>query len=160
VSVGTHFVTIARSAAVLVVLISCAAPSQGSSPRSTSGAPVSVAPAEQTYNIATLKSGEPVNLAALGGILKGRAKDDGTACFWLGGNASQTAVMWPVGYTAKGTPLAVYDATKRRIVTVGQTVELSGGLIGPPDRELPLLGCSGIKFHAAGLFIRADQSLT
>ncbi len=159
VSLGRQLVASAGSAAVLLVLLSCSGPSQGSSGSSARGATaMSVGTGDRIYSIATLKPGEPVNLAGLGGILSGRANGDGTACFWLGEDASRTAVMWPLGYTAKGTPLAVYDPLRKRIATIGQSVELSGGLIGPPDRALSLLGCSGIKFHAAGLFIRAHPS--
>ena len=52
------------------------------------------------------------------------------------------ALIWPAGYTAKGTPLAVFDQTDKRIGVVGRPVALGGGLV-PPDFHDPVPGCTG-----------------
>ncbi len=95
-----------------------------------------------SYRIATASS-EPRLLTILGGKLYGRANGDGTACLWIGDGPSRTAVIWPLGSSAHGNPLAVDDANGTRIGVVGEQLQLGGGLVVSSDQR-QTLGCSGL----------------
>jgi len=103
-----------------------------------------------SYRIASAPvKGDVINLAALFGLLEGRANSDGTACLWVGQGGDAIALSWPYGYTAGGTPLTVYDDTGARMAVVGQDVKFAGGLL--PDEVHSILGCQDLtKFWGVG----------
>jgi hypothetical protein len=81
-------------------------------------------------------------LTKVGGVLGGRTNVDGTACFWLGRDGDQAALMWPPGYSAHGRPLTIYDQNGNPFATVGQFVNLDGCVAAPEDiLAKPTLGC-------------------
>ena len=78
----------------------------------------------------------------VGGVLGGRTNVDGTACFWLGSDGGQVALMWPPEYSAHGRPLTIYDQNGNVFATVGQFVNLDGSVAAPDDiMAKPVLGC-------------------
>ena len=109
-----------------------------------------------TYRVATVPA--PSNgsqLALATGQLGGQANVDGTACFWLG-TGQQEAILWPYGFTARGSllslarplsapapagRLAVYDHSGRRVAEVGQIVVMGGGVLSNDVRSIT--GCAG-----------------
>jgi hypothetical protein len=96
------------------------------------------------YRVAAqVARGGGISNGELYGVLFGKANDDGTACFWMGDNKDQSALVWPQGYSAKGSPLSIFDEKGRRRGIVGQTIAVSGGL-GPPQ-SAPILGCPGMN---------------
>lgn len=42
-------------------------------------------------------------------------------------------IIWPDGYTAKGTPPSLYDANQREVSRVGERLELVGGYVPKPQ---------------------------
>ena len=77
--------------------------------------------------------------ARLDAVLHGQANPDGSACFWVPDGQSRVALIWPQGYFAKGTPLAVYDEKGELIGVVGKSVALGGGRAAP---DATVSGCS------------------
>jgi hypothetical protein len=139
---GRYLVT-ALVLGMSVLVVSCST----SVARTSTPTPTSV----RIYAIDTVKPGEPVNLAALAGVMGGRVNPDGTACLWIGGEPFAKAIMWPEGFYATADPLVVRDASGSKRVAIGQGVQLSGFNLGTPT-ELPILGCAGIPFSGGGLF--------
>jgi hypothetical protein len=77
-----------------------------------------------------------------------RSNADGTACLWVGDGSDRTAIIWPYGFYADGSPLAVFDSSGHRTATIGQRIKLGGGL--EPDSLHSIVGCSGFsQFWAA-----------
>lgn len=154
---GQHLRLATKLAAALVVgattaLSSCTSFSSGSTYGHTSDAPATA----RTYAIATLPPDSPIPNAAIFGVLQGRANSDGTACFWLGGNPGPTdLIFWPEGFSAWGDPLVIRDGNGSVKATVGQSVELMGGLFDSPKLMPHTLGCRGILFSGGGLFVQA-----
>jgi len=92
-----------------------------------------------TYRLAAAPVRTSLILTArLDGLLAAQAKIDGTACFRVGTGTDRTALSWPWGYTARGSPLA--PALGRRVAEVGQRVGMSGGVIADAVQSIP--GCS------------------
>jgi hypothetical protein len=121
-----------------------------------------------TYRLATAPAPSDVMLTArLDGVLAAQANIDGTTCFWVGDGQYRTALSWPWGYSARGSPLApawgwghadslsrlaVYDEAGKRIAEVGRRVALGGGLMAEDVKSLR--GCSGFpQFWAVGTVI-------
>ena len=101
-------------------------------------------PSATTYRIATARAGGGYAQARFDGILYGHANPDGTACLWVGDGPERMALVWPSGYIARGTPLAVYDQHGTLIGVVGKPVTLGGSRGWPDDgRPVSVLGCSG-----------------
>jgi hypothetical protein len=94
------------------------------------------------YKIATHANGISL-LAGLDSTLQGQANDDGTACFWVAYGLGRMALVWPNGYTAKGSPLAIYDERGVRAAVVGSHLTAGGGLLPADFRGQPL-GCVGV----------------
>jgi len=123
-----------------------------------------------SYRVATapLRT-SAINLARLDGALAARANIDGTACFWVGDGPDRTALFWPWGYTARGSPLgpalgwahagslsrlAVYSEVGRRVAGVGQRVSMAGGLMG--EEVHSIRGCSGFpRYWGVGMVVTA-----
>jgi hypothetical protein len=82
----------------------------------------------------------PGHTAFIGGVVRGRANNDGTACFWLGSSTVRLALVWPPGSGAERHPLRVVDRFGNTVVTVGEKYSLGGG-------SMPgvVLGCTGIN---------------
>jgi hypothetical protein len=120
------------------------------------------------YRLATATAPSNVMLTArLDGVLSGQANIDGTTCFWVGDGPDRTALSWPWGWTARGSPLAaawgwvhadalsrlgVYDEGDGQVAAVGQRIAMGGGLMA--DNVRSLRGCSGFsRFWAVGTVI-------
>lgn|GEM_PF-2477164 len=112
--------------------------------------------ATTTYQIATATaSSDSINLARSDGVLGGQTNRDGTACIWLINGRDKIALSWPYGYTARVSPLTVYDGTGKPVAEVGEVVTLAGGLLGGDVRSIP--GCSGFtKFWGVGEVVSAQ----
>jgi hypothetical protein len=88
-------------------------------------------------------------LTKVGGVLGGRANADGTACFWLGGDA----LVWPPRYSARGNPLTIVDENGVAVAQVGQWINLDGSVAAPEDMQAkPVLGCP--KMSSVELAVR------
>jgi hypothetical protein len=96
---------------------------------------------EPSLRVATFhdNGGDSGNTASIGGIVHGRANDDGTACFWLGTGDFRLALVWPPGAGAERHPLRVIDRFGNMIMKVGQTYSSGGG-----SMRGAVLGCTGI----------------
>jgi hypothetical protein len=107
------------------------------------------------YRIATSPvQGDLELLALAGGDLHGRANGDGTACLWLGDGPHASALYWPYGYSARGAPIAIYEAGGVKVATVGQRVQMSGGHLADDVRSI--LGCHGFtQFWGVGHVVEA-----
>ena len=70
-------------------------------------------------------------------MLDARLNADGTACLYTGNRA----LLWPAGFTARGTPLALYDEHNEIVGVVGWPMLFGGGNI---DASL-IAGCSGFS---------------
>jgi len=128
---------------VVAVLSVGAAWIRNGGPSPTAGRPVT-SPTAVTYRIATRRS-DFYLLALVGGVLRGKANPDGTACLWLGDGSERMVLLWPSGYSARGNPLSVYDQSGALVGVVGQRVSLGGGP-GPDDvRNVSVLGCTGFS---------------
>jgi hypothetical protein len=68
----------------------------------------------RSYRIATA-AGESDVLSIFDGKAEAQLNLDGTACMSIVWRKTHTAIVWPNGYTAKGNPLAVYDANGKRV---------------------------------------------
>lgn len=86
-------------------------------------------------------------LALMHGVLHGRVNSDGTACLWIGDGGDATAIVWPYGFYADGSPLAVFDSSGHRLARVGRSMKMGGGL--EPDSVHSILGCSGFANYWA-----------
>ncbi len=83
-------------------------------------------------------------LTILNGQLSAQVSNDGTACLSVTFGQSRTAVIWPAGFTARGNPIAVYDADGKLLAVAGQQVKVGGGLVSSSQsRKAP--GCAGIS---------------
>ena len=109
-----------------------------------------------TYKIATASvSAEAINLARADGALAGQTNRDGTACFWLATGRDEIALSWPYGYTARISPLTVYDDSGKPVAEVGEIVTLAGG--ESPDAVHSIAGCTGFtKFWDVGKVVSAQ----
>ena len=94
-----------------------------------------------SYRVATVSTWPPGARmqSEFSGILGGQVNKDGTACFWLGNGQSRTVLIWPNGYSGRGTPLSIADQRGQILVPVGQEITLGGGRITPAAS--PILGC-------------------
>jgi hypothetical protein len=112
--------------------------------------------ATTTFQIATVTAGsDSINLARADGVLGGQTNRDGTACIWLINGRDKVALSWPHGYTARASPLTVYDNTGQPVAEVGEVVTLAGGLLGGDVRSIP--GCPGFtKFWGVGEVVSAQ----
>jgi hypothetical protein len=99
-------------------------------------------PANGTYEIATAAP-EPHVLTILHGQLDAAVNADGTACLWVITWQRRTAVVWPTGFTARGNPIAVYDAAGKLFATAGKSVDIAGGQVYSTVNH-PVSGCSGL----------------
>jgi hypothetical protein len=108
------------------------------------------------YKIATASvNSDAIDLARSDGTLGGQTNPDGTACFWLAAGRDRIALSWPYGYTARISPLTVYDATGKPLAEVGEIVTLAGGLT--PDDVQSITGCTGFtKFWSVGEVVSAQ----
>ena len=99
-----------------------------------------------TYPVATTGcSHSCLSLAALlEGMLCGQVNSDGTACLWIGERATGIALIWPGGFTVRGSPLTVYDGSGFPVAVVEWPVQLGGGLL-PPEFVGAVFGCSGFS---------------
>ena len=119
--------------------------------------PASSGQGSATYRVATSTTpGQFHGLAEAFGVLAGQHNGDGTACFWISRGSGREALMWPLGSTAGGSPLAVYDGTGHLMAAVGQRVNLTGSALTTQDLGSSLLGCPG-DVH---LFAVAEVSKT
>jgi hypothetical protein len=94
-----------------------------------------------SYKVATVSTWPPgaSMQAEFSGILGGQVNHDGTACFWLGNGQSRTVLIWPGGYSGRGTPPSIVDQRGQILASVGQHVTLGGGTITPVTSYI--LGC-------------------
>ena len=118
------------------------------------GGPASTATV--TYKIATAPApSTSSNLARADGVLGGQTNGDGSACFWLSTGRDKIALSWPYGYSARISPLTVYDDTGKPVAEVGEIVTMAGGLL--PDSVHSVTGCSGFtKFWDVGKVVSAQ----
>ena len=112
--------------------------------------------ATTTYKIATAAVGsDSIDLARAEGVLGGQTNRDGSACIWLSNGRDKVALSWPYGYTARVSPLTVYDSTGKPVAEVGEIVTLAGGLLADDVRSIP--GCPGLtKFWGVGEVVSAQ----
>lgn len=102
------------------------------------------------YRIATETQPDGAGMLALinGSVLFGRVNGDGTACLWVGDDPNRTAILWPYGFYANDSPLAVFDSSGHQVAVTGRRIRMGGGL--EPDSVHSILGCSGfVQFWAA-----------
>jgi len=99
--------------------------------------------ANGNYEIAT-SAPEPRGVTILHGQLDSTVNADGTACLWVTTWLRRTAVIWPTGFTARGNPVVVYDATGKPFATVGKSVDVAGGEVYSTANH-PVSGCSGLS---------------
>ncbi len=109
-----------------------------------------------SYRIATASvKSDAINLARADGTLGGKTNADGTACVWLATGRDEIALSWPYGYTARISPLTVFDDTGKPVAQVGEIVTLAGGM--PPEDVHSITGCSGFtKFWDVGQVVSAQ----
>lgn len=109
----------------------------------------------EIYKIATASvRSDHILQARNEGVIQGQANADGTACFWVGTSSDRSALSWPYGYSARASPLAVYDDEGNRVAVVGQRVTLAGGLM--VDSVHSITGCPGFtQFWAVGRVVSA-----
>jgi hypothetical protein len=89
--------------------------------------------------------GGPYQLATtLHGPLEATVNNDRTACVWATAGMHQTAVIWPAGFTARGNPVTIYDATGKRFAVTGKPVDLAGGQVMSTQKR-PVRGCDGLS---------------
>jgi hypothetical protein len=96
---------------------------------------------EGTYSIATAAP-EANLLTILDGTAEAQLNFDGTACVSTVWRNTRTAIVWPIGYTAQGNPLAVYDRAAKQVLVAGEKVSLGGGQM-VSSRTRKVAGCSG-----------------
>lgn len=130
-----------RLAAVLLLMSACAGPAST---------------ATVSYKIATASvRSDSTNLARSDGVLGGQTNGDGSACFWLSTGRDKIALSWPYGYSARISPLTVYDDTGKPVAEVGEIVTMAGGLL--PESVHSITGCSGFtKFWDVGKVVSAQ----
>ena len=96
---------------------------------------------EGSYSIAT--AAPEANLVSIFyGTADAQLNFDGTACLSIVWKTTRTVILWPLGYTAQGNPLAVYDGHGRQVLVAGEKQSLSGGQV-VASRERKVAGCSG-----------------
>jgi hypothetical protein len=106
-----------------------------------------------TYSVATHPATEMNALARVDGVLFGQTNDDHTACLSFGEGPQSLALIWPDGYTARGTPLAVFDGAGKQVASVGQRIGIGGA---PAADGTAVLGCR--EFQRALIVGRVDSS--
>lgn len=122
-------VVVTAAGAILLIVATCSSSSPG-------------------YRIATESQPDGAGMLALmHGVLNGQVNPGGTACLWVGDGTDRTAILWPYGFYANGSPLSVFDSTGRRAATVGRRIKMGGGL--EPDSVRSILGCSGFAQYWA-----------
>jgi hypothetical protein len=100
---------------------------------------------DRAYRIATASAPHPFFTEARAeGQLSATSNWDGTACLWITMNANQLGLIWPYDYTAKGSPIAVYDETGLKVASAGQHVILAGA---PTEGVSSIVGC-GRTLHS------------
>ncbi len=95
------------------------------------------------YQLATTPT-VPDTVTILHGPLQATVNNDGTACVWATAGMHQTAVIWPAGFTARGNPVTIYDATGKRFAVTGKPVDLAGGQVMSTQKR-PVRGCDGLS---------------
>jgi hypothetical protein len=95
------------------------------------------------YQLATTST-VPDTVTILHGPLKATVNNDRTACVWATAGMHQTAVIWPAGFTARGNPVTIYDATGKRFAVIGKPVDLAGGQVMSTQKR-PVRGCEGLS---------------
>jgi hypothetical protein len=96
---------------------------------------------EGSYSIATAVP-EANFLTILDGTAQAQLNFDGTACLSIVWETTRTVIVWPLGYTALGNPLAVYDGHGRQVLVAGEKRSLGGGQV-MSSRARKVAGCSG-----------------
>jgi hypothetical protein len=71
--------------------------------------------------------------ALAAGVLGGVAAPE-VACFWFEGEGRRTALVWPFGFSARFDPLRLLGGDGQVLATIGDEVELGGGVL-PIDRQ-------------------------
>jgi len=104
------------------------------------------------YRIATAAP-EANLLSIFGGKAEVQVNSDGSACVSIVWRTSHTAIVWPTGYTARGSPLAVYDRNGKQVLVAGQNLggaqpSLGGGQV-LSSRARRVAGCSGFSQSVA-----------
>jgi hypothetical protein len=96
---------------------------------------------EGRYTIAT--AAPEANLASIFyGTADAQLNFDGTACLSIVWKTTRTVIVWPLGYTAQGNPLAVYDVSDKQVLVAGEKLSLGGGQV-VSSRARKVAGCSG-----------------
>jgi hypothetical protein len=96
---------------------------------------------EGGYSISTAAP-EANLLSIFYGTADAQLNFDGTACLSIVWKMTRTVIVWPLGYTAQGNPLAVYDGHGRQVLVAGDKQPLSGGQV-MSSRARKVAGCSG-----------------
>jgi hypothetical protein len=96
---------------------------------------------EGSYSIATAAP-EANLLTILDGTADAQLNFDGTACPSIMWKTTRTVIVWPLGYTAQGNPLAVYDTSAKQVLVAGEKLSLGGGQV-LSSRARKVAGCSG-----------------
>jgi hypothetical protein len=102
---------------------------------------------EGSYTIATAAP-EANLLSIFYGTADAQLNFDGTACLSIVWKTTHTAIVWPPGYTAQGSPLAVYDGRARQVMVAGEKLSLGGGRV-LSSRARKVAGCSGFSQSVA-----------
>jgi hypothetical protein len=96
---------------------------------------------ESGYSIAT--AAPEANLVSIFyGTADAQLNFDGTACLSIVWKTTRTVIVWPLGYTAQGNPLAVYDGSGKQVLVAGEKLSLGGGQV-VSSRARKVGGCSG-----------------
>jgi hypothetical protein len=96
---------------------------------------------EGSYAIATAAADANL-LTILDGTAEAQLNFDGTACLSIVRKTTHTVIVWPLGYTALGNPLAVYDTSAKQVLVAGEKVSLGGGQVVSSGAR-KVAGCSG-----------------
>ncbi len=121
---------------------------------SACGGPASTATVSYKIATASVRSNS-INPARADGVLGGQTNGDGSACFWLSTGRDKIALSWPYGYSARVSPLTIYDDTGKPLAQVGEIVTMAGGLL--PDNVHSITGCTGFtKFWGVGEVVSAQ----
>ena len=102
---------------------------------------------EGSYTLATAAPESNV-LSIFDGKADAQLNLDGTACVSIVWRTIHTVILWPRGYTARGNPLAVYDADGKQVLVAGQELSVSGGQVFS-SRARKVAGCSGFSQSVA-----------
>jgi hypothetical protein len=102
---------------------------------------------EGSYTLATAAPEGNV-LSIFDGKADAQLNLDGTACVSIVWRTIHTVILWPNGYTARGNPLAVFDADGKEVLVAGQELSVSGGQVFS-SRARKVAGCSGFSQSVA-----------